>query len=134
MFSWLFISIFPISLLSFYPRQTRASKFEDASIKVQKCAVLKPPLLSLLSRDLNNLSNKAAAMDHRKEVPVSGSQGMNKEKNNARKQIVHRQRAVEDDRDINELADTFIKNFRHQLKIQREESFKRFQEMVARGV
>lgn len=73
-------------------------------------------------------------MDHRKEVPVSGSQGMNKEKNNARKQIVHRQRAVEDDRDINELADAFIKNFRNQLKIQREESFKRFQEMVARGV
>lgn len=73
-------------------------------------------------------------MDHRKEVPVSGSQGMNKEKNNARKQIVRRQRAVEDDRDINELADAFIKNFRNQLKIQREESFKRFQEMVARGV
>lgn len=74
-------------------------------------------------------------MDHQKDVSVSGSQGMmNKEKNNGRKQMVNRQRGVEDDGDINELADAFIKNFRNQLKIQREESFKRFQEMVARGV
>jgi hypothetical protein len=74
-------------------------------------------------------------MDHRKEGSVSGSQGMmNKEKDNARKQVVHRLRVVEDDRDINELADAFINNFRKQLKIQREESFKRFQETVARGV
>jgi hypothetical protein len=75
-------------------------------------------------------------MDHQKDVSVSGSQGMmNKEKNNGRKQMVNRQlRGVEDDGDINELADAFIKNFRNQLKIQREESFKRFQELVARGV
>jgi hypothetical protein len=75
-------------------------------------------------------------MDHQKDVSVSGSQGMmNKEKNNGRKQMVNRQlRGVEDDGDINELADAFIKNFRNQLKIQREESLKRFQEMVARGV
>ncbi|KAE8036978.1 hypothetical protein FH972_009607 [Carpinus fangiana] len=76
-------------------------------------------------------------MDHQKDVSVSGSQGMmNKEKNNGRKQVVNRRlRGVEDDGDhINELADAFIKNFRNQLKIQREESFKRFQEMVARGV
>jgi hypothetical protein len=75
-------------------------------------------------------------MDHQKDVSVSGSQGMmNKEKNNGRKHMVNRQlRGVEDDGDINELADAFIKNFRNQLKIQREESFKRFQELVARGV
>ncbi|KDP26935.1 hypothetical protein JCGZ_21028 [Jatropha curcas] len=42
---------------------------------------------------------------------------------------------VEDDKgDINELADAFIKNFRDQLKIQRAESLKRFQEMISRGV
>ncbi|KAL9687390.1 hypothetical protein QQ045_031791 [Rhodiola kirilowii] len=35
--------------------------------------------------------------------------------------------------DINDLADAFIKNFRNQLRIQREESFKRFQDMLARG-
>jgi hypothetical protein len=75
-------------------------------------------------------------MDHQKDVSVSGSQGMmNKEKNNGRKHMVNRQlRGVEDDGDINELADAFIKNFRNQLKIQSEESFKRFQELVARGV
>ncbi|GKV21763.1 hypothetical protein SLEP1_g31711 [Rubroshorea leprosula] len=42
---------------------------------------------------------------------------------------------VEDERgDINDLADAFIKNFHNQLKIQHEESFKRFQDMIARGV
>ncbi|EEF30318.1 conserved hypothetical protein [Ricinus communis] len=40
---------------------------------------------------------------------------------------------MEDD-DINERADAFIKNFHNQLRIQREESFKRFQEMISRGV
>lgn len=35
--------------------------------------------------------------------------------------------------DINDLADAFIKKFRNQLRIQRHESFKRFQEMLARG-
>ncbi|KAL9370267.1 hypothetical protein Peur_041466 [Populus x canadensis] len=42
---------------------------------------------------------------------------------------------MEDGReDINEKADAFIKNFRHQLKIQRQDSLKRFQEMISRGV
>jgi len=36
--------------------------------------------------------------------------------------------------DINEKADAFIKNFRHQLKIQRQDSLKRFQERISRGV
>ncbi|CAL5354242.1 unnamed protein product [Camellia sinensis] len=35
--------------------------------------------------------------------------------------------------DINQLAEDFIKNFRNQLKIQREDSLKRFKEMIARG-
>ncbi|KAL7203000.1 hypothetical protein ACSBR1_034447 [Camellia fascicularis] len=37
------------------------------------------------------------------------------------------------DGDINQLAEDFIKNFRKQLKIQREDSLKRFREMIARG-
>ncbi|GMY16087.1 hypothetical protein FCV25MIE_11326 [Fagus crenata] len=80
-----------------------------------------------------NLSGKAAAMDHQREASINGSQGMNKEKDKT-KQMVGRRIIVEDERDINDLADAFIKNFRNQLKIQREESFKRFQETIARGV
>jgi hypothetical protein len=80
------------------------------------------------------LSGKAAAMDHQREASINGSQGMNKEKDKTRKQMVGRRIIVEDERDINDLADAFIKNFRNQLKIQREESFKRFQETIARGV
>lgn len=47
------------------------------------------------------------------------------------------ERKVSDDEekgDINSRAEAFIKNFRRQLRIQREESFKRYQEMIARGV
>ncbi|KAM6554919.1 hypothetical protein CsatB_015681 [Cannabis sativa] len=43
-------------------------------------------------------------------------------------------REEEEDDDVNALAEAFIKNFRNQLKIQREESFKRFHEMIGRGV
>ncbi|KAJ6713461.1 COTTON FIBER PROTEIN [Salix purpurea] len=44
--------------------------------------------------------------------------------------------AVEDGtrEDINEKAEAFIKNFRLQLKIQRQDSLKRFREMISRGV
>lgn len=35
--------------------------------------------------------------------------------------------------DVNKSADDFIKNFRKQLKFEREESLKRFQEMLNRG-
>lgn len=73
-------------------------------------------------------------MDHQREASINGSQGMNNEKDKTRKQMVGRRIIVEDERDINDLADAFIKNFRNQLKIQREESFKRFQETIARGV
>ncbi|KAG2675184.1 hypothetical protein I3760_13G172800 [Carya illinoinensis] len=74
-------------------------------------------------------------MDHEREVSSSGGQGLNKDKhNNARKQVMKRQIIMDDERDINQLADSFIKNFRNQLKIQREESFKRFQELLSRGV
>lgn len=35
--------------------------------------------------------------------------------------------------DINEMADAFIKNFRKQLKIERQESLQRLQDMINRG-
>ncbi|KAK2999742.1 hypothetical protein RJ639_024672 [Escallonia herrerae] len=50
------------------------------------------------------------------------------------KRTTARRFAVEDEGvDINKRADSFIKKFRNQLKIQREESFKRFHEMIGRG-
>lgn len=75
-------------------------------------------------------------MDNSKKASISGSQRIiHKEKENAKKQTASRQSIELDNRDnINELADAFIKNFRNQLKMQREESLKRFQEMLARGV
>ena len=46
-----------------------------------------------------------------------------------------RSSVIEDDEggDINERAEAFIKNFHNHLKIQRDESFKRYKEMIARG-
>ncbi|KAM1204599.1 hypothetical protein ACFX1X_005650 [Malus domestica] len=77
-------------------------------------------------------------MDVRREVAAAGgSKRMQKEKENTmKKQMVNRRMNAADDRevDVNEMADAFIKKFRNQLKIQREESFKRFQDMIARGV
>ncbi|KAM1254452.1 hypothetical protein TB2_028316 [Malus domestica] len=77
-------------------------------------------------------------MDVREEAAsAGGSKRMQKEKENTvKKQTVNRRMNAADDQegDVNEMADAFIKKFRNQLKIQREESFKRFQEMLARGV
>ncbi|KAK4763599.1 hypothetical protein SAY87_013037 [Trapa incisa] len=41
---------------------------------------------------------------------------------------------IEEQEDINKRANAFIKMFRNQLKIQREDSIKQFQEMIARGL
>ncbi|EEF27705.1 conserved hypothetical protein [Ricinus communis] len=69
--------------------------------------------------------------DHRKILVHSG---FDKEKGAKRNGIASRQLIAEDKRgDINLLADVFIKNFHNQLKIQREESIKRYKEMIARG-
>ncbi|KAM1114804.1 hypothetical protein FF1_005488 [Malus domestica] len=77
-------------------------------------------------------------MDVRREVAAAGgSKRMQKEKENTmKKQMASRRMNAADDQevDVNEMADAFIKKFRNQLKIQREESFKRFQDMIARGV
>lgn len=68
-------------------------------------------------------------MEQQKEVSKQniGSQGNEKSRMNKRLII------EEEKGDINALADAFIKNFRNQLRIQRQESFKRFHEMIARG-
>lgn len=39
----------------------------------------------------------------------------------------------DDNQDIDKMADDFIKNFRKQLRLQREESLKRYREMMNRG-
>ena len=70
-------------------------------------------------------------MEHNREVLTRGSHETKDKRTTktTRRLIVGEERG-----DINELADAFIKNFRNQLKIQRDESFKRYQEMLARGV
>ncbi|KAL6195046.1 hypothetical protein ACLB2K_030668 [Fragaria x ananassa] len=75
-------------------------------------------------------------MDAPREVAATGNQRVvQKERDNTKKQSMSRRMMAADDQsDINDMADAFIKKFRNQLKIQREESFKRFQEMLARGV
>ncbi|BFG33421.1 hypothetical protein CerSpe_196950 [Prunus speciosa] len=74
-------------------------------------------------------------MDIRREVAASETHWIEKEKESTKKQTVNRRmNAADEQGDINEMADAFIKKFRNQLKIQREESFKRFQEMIAHGV
>ncbi|KAK6937022.1 Protein of unknown function DUF761, plant [Dillenia turbinata] len=50
-----------------------------------------------------------------------------------RKSIERRAILQEQGEDINELAEAFIKNFRNQLRIQRIESFERYQDMLARS-
>ncbi|XVF47489.1 hypothetical protein PTKIN_Ptkin03bG0113000 [Pterospermum kingtungense] len=71
-------------------------------------------------------------MEHNGEISPDLSKER-KEKKKERMRLV-----VEDDDDErgdkNQQADAFIRNFRNQLKIQREESFKRFQEMINRGI
>ena len=79
-------------------------------------------------------------MEHHREVIVhanASNEKNDKKSDTKRKERMVRRLPVEDGEgdDINELADAFIKNFRNHLRIQREESFKRFQEeMIARGV
>lgn len=58
-------------------------------------------------------------MEFDREIPIHGSIEVNKGGDAKRKGSAVRQRMTEDEgRDINDLADTFIKNFHNQLKIQ----------------
>lgn len=81
-------------------------------------------------------SSQASGMDKSRDVFIAGSQRMNNKakENTMRKEVISRRQIVQDEEDVNDLAEAFIKNFRSQLKMQREESLKRFHEMIGRGV
>ncbi|KAL3752056.1 hypothetical protein ACJRO7_012813 [Eucalyptus globulus] len=72
------------------------------------------------------------------EVPASSARvnrrASEKGRENDETRVTRKRLDMDANADINELADAFIRNFRNQLRIQREESFKRFQEMISRGV
>ncbi|KAL2343335.1 hypothetical protein Fmac_004620 [Flemingia macrophylla] len=60
--------------------------------------------------------------------------GTSNESSDRKKLLTSRQIAMENEKeDIDNMADAFIRNFRKQLKIEREKSFKRFQDMINRG-
>ncbi|KAH1050717.1 hypothetical protein AAZX31_08G110200 [Glycine max] len=73
-------------------------------------------------------------MDHGKHFSGSGS-GINKNESKDRKKLLMSRQIVlgNEKEDINKMADAFINNFRKQLKIERENSFKRFQDMIHGG-
>ena len=78
-------------------------------------------------------------MDQSREVLISGDYGQrinNKAMINGSctRELANKRQFAAHEEDINDRAEAFIKNFRNQLKIQREDSLKRFQEMLARGV
>ncbi|KAK3443507.1 hypothetical protein EUGRSUZ_B03622 [Eucalyptus grandis] len=72
------------------------------------------------------------------EVPASSARvnrrASEKGRENDETRVTRKRLDMDANADINELADAFIRNFRNQLRIQREESLKRFQEMISRGV
>jgi hypothetical protein len=74
-------------------------------------------------------------MERHKEVAKHDGLNIDDRKSDGRRKSRMRNWLVAEDawEDINEKADAFIKNFRNQLKIQRQDSLKRFQEMISRG-
>ncbi|BAT73669.1 hypothetical protein LR48_Vigan01g052700 [Vigna angularis] len=70
-------------------------------------------------------------MDYGKSFTNESS---NSDSSERKKLSMSRQIALEKEKeDINKMADAFINNFRKQLKIERENSFRRFQDMMNRG-
>nr|KYP35703.1 hypothetical protein KK1_043246 [Cajanus cajan] len=62
------------------------------------------------------------------------SKRISNESSDSKRLLMSRQMVMENEKeDINKMADAFISNFRKQLKIEREKSFKRFQDMINRG-
>ncbi|OAY28936.1 hypothetical protein MANES_15G106000v8 [Manihot esculenta] len=57
-----------------------------------------------------------------------------KDQRDGKRKTVMRRRMMMEEGDINQMADAFINNFRNQLKLEREESFKRFQQIISRGI
>lgn len=73
-------------------------------------------------------------MDLRSESSGSGSHKTNKkESSNGRTEFFRRTVLEHESEDINTMADAFIKNFRRQLKLEKDASFKRFQDMINRS-
>ncbi|KAI4317501.1 hypothetical protein L6164_025365 [Bauhinia variegata] len=62
-------------------------------------------------------------MDHQNELSNNGSHNkVSNMESNTRKQLLNRGTILQNDReDVNKMADAFIRNFRNQLKIEREE-------------
>ncbi|KVH90847.1 Protein of unknown function DUF761, plant [Cynara cardunculus var. scolymus] len=67
------------------------------------------------------------------EKGTGGSVAGSSRKTEMKQRVPRRFEVVEDRVDIDKQADDFIKNFRNQLKIQRADSIKRFNEMISRG-
>ncbi|KAK4380731.1 hypothetical protein RND71_002593 [Anisodus tanguticus] len=67
---------------------------------------------------------------HHQENSSKNMKGLQKDGGERERTASTRRFLVED---VNKLADDFINNFRKQLKFEREESFKQFQEMLNRG-
>ena len=72
-------------------------------------------------------------MDHQNDFS-SGVTNKKATSMDRKKQILSRQVVLANEgEDINKMADAFITNFRKQLKIERQESLQRFQDMINRG-
>jgi len=70
-------------------------------------------------------------MDYGKNLSNKRS---NNESSDRKRILMSRQTVMENEKeDVNKMADAFINNFRKQLKIERENSFRRFQDMINRG-
>ncbi|KAJ0084597.1 hypothetical protein Patl1_29950 [Pistacia atlantica] len=72
-------------------------------------------------------------MDHPREIFIHGGHEMTQRKSHTKRTESKTSQVIVEDHekeDINAQADAFIKNFRNQLRIQRDESFKRYQEMI----
>lgn len=65
---------------------------------------------------------------------LSTNKRRSNESSDMKKLLLSRHIVIENEKeDINKMADSFINNFRKQLKIERENSLKRFQDMINRG-
>ncbi|QCD84432.1 hypothetical protein DEO72_LG2g4786 [Vigna unguiculata] len=72
-------------------------------------------------------------MDYGKSLSNKRSNGES-ESSERKKLLMSRKIVMENEKeDVNKMADAFINNFRKQLKIERENSFRRFQDMINRG-
>ncbi|KAK7247105.1 hypothetical protein RIF29_41982 [Crotalaria pallida] len=65
-------------------------------------------------------------MDNRNGFSGTGlNKGSSSENSNRKKLLISRGIAMQDEKeDVNRMAESFIKNFRKQMKIEREKSFK----------